>query len=209
MAPMSLKTVDHPLAAHLLAGLRDKSTEPAVFRRLSRTLATLLILEATRDVRTEPVDVETPLATVSQRQLSQGLAVVPVLRAGLGLLEAALDIFPDVAVGYIGLERDHESAVASSYYCKLPSLADRLTLCCDPMLATGGSASQALTLLKKHGARDLVMVCVVAAPEGLAVVQKDHPDVPVVAGALDDCLDARKYIVPGLGDYGDRLFGTL
>lgn len=197
------------MAAHLLAGLRDADTEPAVFRRLSRTLASLLVLEATRTLKTKVVPVQTPLATVDQAVLAQGLAVVPVLRAGLGLMEAALDCFPDVAVGYIGLERDHESAIASSYYCKLPDLVGRLTLCCDPMLATGGSASQALSVLKRNGAKDLVMVCVVAAPEGLAVLQADHPDVPVVAAALDHHLDERKYIVPGLGDYGDRLFGTL
>ncbi|MBS1709542.1 MAG: uracil phosphoribosyltransferase [Armatimonadetes bacterium] len=206
---MNLTTLDHPLAAHLMAGLRDEATEPAVFRRLSRTLATLLVLEATKGIQTKRVAVQTPLASVEQSRLGQGLAVVPILRAGLGLLEAALDMFPDVAVGYVGLERDHESAVASSYYCKLPSLAGKLTLCCDPMLATGGSASQALTILKKNGATDLVMVCVVAAPEGVAVLQANHPDVPIIAAALDVCLNDHKYIVPGLGDYGDRLFGTL
>ncbi len=208
MAVVSLRTLDHPLASHLLAGLRDEATGPAAFRRLSRTLATLLILEATREVKTTPAKVVTPLTEVTQYKLAQGLAVVPVLRAGLGLMEAALDCFPDVAVGYIGLERDHDSAIATSYYCKLPDLVGRFTLCCDPMLATGGSACQALDLLRQHGAQDLVLVCVVAAPEGLALVKQHHPDVPVVAAALDHHLDHRKYIVPGLGDYGDRLYGT-
>ncbi|MFN8218747.1 MAG: uracil phosphoribosyltransferase [Fimbriimonadales bacterium] len=143
------------------------------------------------------------------RVLAQGLAVVPVLRAGLGMLDPILHLFPDVSVGYIGLERDHKTAIAHSYYCKLPTLTGRYTLCVDPMLATGGSASQAITLLKSHGASPVVMVCVISAPEGVARLQADHPDVDIITAAHDRELNEHKYILPGLGDFGDRLFGTM
>jgi len=184
-------------------------TPPVEFRTVSRTLSTLLIYEATRELRLRHETIQTPLESTDADVLAQGLAVVPVLRAGLAMLESALGLFPDVAVGYVGLERDHTTAVAHSYYCKLPTLAGRMTLCCDPMLATGGSASQALTVLKANGAEDLRMVCVVAAPEGVAQIERDHPDVPIFAAALDRQLDSRKYILPGLGDFGDRLYGTM
>jgi len=140
--------------------------------------------------------------------MDQGLVVVPVLRAGLGMLDPALAMFADVSVGYIGLERSHDTAIAHSYYCKLPAIGDRFTLCLDPMLATGGSASQALALIKGAGAKTIVMVSVVSAPEGVARLQSDHPDVEIVTAALDRELNELKYILPGLGDFGDRLFGT-
>lgn len=206
---MSLVVLDHPLSRHLIQGLRRADTLPVEFRTLSRNLSTLLIYEATRGLRLREETIQTPLETTSAEILDQGLAVVPVLRAGLAMLESALALFPDVAVGYVGLERDHATAVAHSYYCKLPRLEGRLTLCCDPMLATGGSASQALQILKDNGAENLRLVCVVAAPEGVERVQIDHPDVPIFAAALDRELDPRKYILPGLGDFGDRLYGTL
>lgn len=206
---MPLHVVDHPLAQHLLASLRDKNTAPDRFRRHSRVLSTILILEATRAVGVRTETIETPLKSTEATVLAQGLAVVPILRAGLGLLEPALDLFQDVAVGYIGLERDEQTAVAHSYYSKLPNLENRFTLCFDPMLATGGSAAQALTLLKARGAPSLAMVCVVAAPEGVAKLEQAHPDLPIYTAALDEGLNERKYIVPGLGDYGDRLYGTL
>ncbi len=205
---MPLHVVDHPLAKHLLAGLRDTTTPPDRFRSYADTLSTILILEATKDVRTHQGEVDTPLETASAERLDQGLAVVPVLRAGMSMLDPALRLFPNVAVGYIGLERSHETAVAHSYYCKLPVLKGLYTLCCDPMLATGGSASQAVSLLKSHGANPIVMVTVVAAPEGVAKFTQDHPDVPVYTAALDRALNDMKYILPGLGDYGDRLYGT-
>jgi uracil phosphoribosyltransferase len=140
--------------------------------------------------------------------MAQGLVVVPVLRAGLAMLEPALAMFGDVSVGYIGLERSHDTAVAHSYYCKLPSMTNRFSLCLDPMLATGGSASQALSLLKAAGAKQITMVSVVSAPEGIARLEQDHPDVEIVTAAIDRELNAQKYILPGLGDFGDRLFGT-
>jgi uracil phosphoribosyltransferase len=205
---MPLHVVDHPLAKHLVRGLRDAATPPESFRRMADTLSTILILEATREVRTVADEVETPLETARAERLDQGLAVVPVLRAGLSMLDPALRLFPNVAVGYIGLERSHDTAVAHSYYCKLPQLKGLFTLCCDPMLATGGSAAQAVSLLKSHGATSVVMVSVVAAPEGVAVFEAAHPQVQVFVAALDRGLDDRKYILPGLGDYGDRLYGT-
>lgn len=205
---MPLQVLDHPLASHLLAGLRDKSTEPDQFRQLCRSLTTLLVLEATKDLKTVVREVETPLQKTSQRVLDQTLAVVPVLRAGLGMLEPAVQLFPEVAVGYIGLERHEDTAIARSYYCKLPDLTGKFTLCLDPMLATGGSASQALSLIKDRGAETAVMVCVVAAPEGVAKLQQDHPGVRIVTAGLDEGLNDRKYILPGLGDFGDRLYAT-
>ena len=209
MSVMPVHVVDHPLAQHLLTGLRDKTTDPSRYRQLAWTLSTILILEATSSLTLRPENIETPLEEHEGHTLAQGLAVVPVLRAGLSMLEPALQLFPDVAVGYIGLERSHETAIASSYYCKLPTLKDRFTLLVDPMLATGGSAAQAASLLKAHGAEKIVMACVIAAPEGVAALHKAHPEIDVYTGAVDRQLDARKYILPGLGDYGDRLYGTL
>jgi uracil phosphoribosyltransferase len=208
-ARMAVRVLDHPLAGHLLAQLRDKSTPPEQFRRHCRYLTVLLVLEATRGIRVQSRSVETPLETASASLLGQGLAVVPVLRAGLGMLEPIVDLFPDVAVGYVGLERHEQTAVAHSYYCKLPRLDDRFVLCVDPMLATGGSASQAVALLKGHGARQLTMVSVVSAPEGVSRFEAAHPDVEIVTASIDRGLNDRKFIVPGLGDFGDRLYGTL
>lgn len=206
---MPLHVVDHPLAQHLLTGLRDKTTEPESFRRLSWNLTSMLVLEATRGISSVANPVETPIKTTTGRVLSEGLAVVPVLRAGLGMLEPVVQLFPDVAVGYIGLERNENTAVARSYYSKLPDLSHRYTLCVDPMLATGGSAAQAVSLIKAHGAKKVVMVCVVAAPEGAAKLESAHPGIDIFTASLDQGLNEKFYIVPGLGDYGDRLYGTL
>jgi len=206
---MSLTILDHPLASHLITELRDKETQPDRFRHITRQLTVLLALEATRGIATSPVTVQTPLeATIGQR-ISQGLVVVPILRAGLGMSEAVATLFPDVSVGYIGLERNEHTAVASSYYCKLPKLDGKCILCVDPMLATGGSASQALALVKEHGGRHITLVSVVATPQGVARIEKDHPEVKIVTGALDRGLNDKAYIVPGLGDFGDRLYGTF
>ncbi len=205
---MPLQVLDHPLAAHLLAHLRDKSTNPEQFRSMTETLTTLLVLQATYNIRTREVMVETPLKTTPGKVLDQPLAAVPVLRAGLGMLQSVVRLFPDVAVGYIGLERHEDTAIARSYYSKLPNLAGRYNLCLDPMLATGGSAAQAISLMKTHGATQITMVSVVAAPEGVAFLQNAHPDIQIITAALDDGLNAKKYILPGLGDFGDRLYGT-
>jgi uracil phosphoribosyltransferase len=206
---MPLHVVEHPLAQHLLSGLRDKSTPPETFRRLSWTLTTMLVLEATRGIQSEDRSITTPIKTTTGQVLAEGLAVVPVLRAGLGMLEPVVQLFPDVAVGYIGLERNESTAIARSYYSKLPDLSNRYTLCVDPMLATGGSAAQAVSLIKGHGAKKVVMVCVVSAPEGVAKLESAHPEINIYTAALDEGLNEKFYIVPGLGDYGDRLYGTF
>jgi uracil phosphoribosyltransferase len=206
---MSLHIVDHPLANHLLACLRDVGTTPDRFRKYTHALSTILILEATRHIHTSPRTVTTPLEDTNADMIDQGLAVVPILRAGLAMLQPALELFPDVTVGYIGLERDETTAVARKYYCKLPHLKGLYTLCFDPMLATGGSAAIALTLLKEGGADQLAMVSVIASPEGLECLRREHPDVPIIVAGVDRELNDQKYIVPGLGDFGNRLYGTM
>jgi uracil phosphoribosyltransferase len=203
-----LHVLQHPLADHALTHLRDRTTKPATFRTLSHQLGLLLALDATRDLPTRSHAVNTPLEPHTGKILAEGLIVVPILRAGLGMVQPYLDLFPEVSVGYVGLERDHQTAVARSYYCKLPPLAGKRVLCVDPMLATGGSAVTALDLLREAGAIQLSLVVIVASPEGVAAVEKAHPSVPIVPAALDRELNAKKYILPGLGDFGDRLYGT-
>ena len=203
-----LIVVDHPLARHLLAGLRDAETPPERFRHLAKRLSSVLVLEATRSLPTRPSRIRTPLEDADVELLDGGVVAVPILRAGLGLLEAVTDLLPEVQVGYAGLERDEATLQPTSYYLKVPELAGRSVLLLDPMLATGGSAAFAASLLKERGAADLQLVCVVAAPEGLARLHDEHPDVRVVTAAVDARLNDVGYIVPGLGDFGDRLFGT-
>lgn len=205
---MSLRVLQHPLGQHLLTQLRDVQTPPDQFRQYAHTLGILLAFEATRNLPTVSASIQTPLEDLDAPVLGQTLAVVPILRAGLALLEPVLEVFPHVAVGYVGLERDHATAVASSYYKKFPDLAGRFCLCLDPMLATGGSAIRAVSLMKSEGAEKIVMVCVVAAPEGVAAFEATHPDVDIVTASLDRELNDLKYILPGLGDFGDRLYGT-
>jgi len=204
----NLHVVDHPLAQHLLTQLRNKHTPPEVFRSLTRKLTTILAIEATRSLSVESVTVETPLEESQGTVLSTRLVVVPILRAGLGMLEAVVDLYPDVSVGYIGMERDHATAVANSYYLKLPPVEGRTVLLIDPMLATGGSVDQALAAIRSRGAEAMILVCIVAAPEGVERITKHHPDVPIYAAALDRELNPAKYILPGIGDFGDRLYGT-
>lgn len=204
-----LTLVDHPLAAHLLAGLRNERTEPERFRHLAKRLSTVLALEATRRLPTREETVTTPLTDAPAQYLDAQVVAIPILRAGLGLLEAVTDLLPDVQVGYAGLERDEETLQPSSYYLKVPELTGRSVLLLDPMLATGGSATFAATLLKDRGATDVQLVCVVAAPEGVERLTTAHPDVRIVSAALDTHLNDVGYIVPGLGDFGDRLFGTF
>ena len=209
IAHPNLTVVAHPLAGHLLADLRDVRTPPERFRHLTRRLATVLVLEATRELSVTQTTVATPLTTAPAHVLSRDVVAVPILRAGLGLLDAVTDLLPDVSVGYAGLERDEGTLLPSSYYLKVPELTGRPVLLLDPMLATGGSASFACRLLKERGATDIRLVCVVAAPEGVARLEREQPDVRVFTAALDDGLNEVGYIVPGLGDFGDRLFGTL
>ena len=206
---MPLHILDHPLAAHIMTHLRDATTKPATFRTLAYQISLLLAIEATRDLPTEAKKIETPLESMTGRVLPhEPLVVVPILRAGLGMVQPFLDTFPDVSVGYLGLERDHETAVARNYYCKLPPLEGRRVFLVDPMLATGGSAAQAITVAKKKGAVQPRLICIVASPEGVAEVEQQHPGTVVHVAALDRGLNAKKYILPGLGDFGDRLYGT-
>lgn len=205
---MSLHVLKHPLAAHVMTHLRDKTTRPATFRTLAYQIGQLLAIEATRDLATKEKAIETPLEPHTGQVLARPLVIVPILRAGLGMMQPFLDMFPDVSVGYVGLERDHETAVARSYYCKLPPLAGTRVLVVDPMLATGGSAANALSVVKEAGAKELSFVCIVSSPEGVETVQSAHPDVPIFTAAHDRELNDRKYILPGLGDFGDRLYGT-
>jgi uracil phosphoribosyltransferase len=204
---VSVTVVDHALAGHLLAQLRSQETAPPVFRTLAKRLALTLALEAIRDLPTTEVVVRTPLEETTGRVLGD-LVAVPILRAGLGMLEAVTELFPEVAVGYIGLERDEASLEPQSYYRKLPSVQRRHVLVLDPMLATGGSGSAATSAVKEGGPASIRFVCVVAAPEGIRKMEADHPDVPIFTAAIDRQLNERGYIVPGLGDFGDRLFGT-
>jgi uracil phosphoribosyltransferase len=198
----------HPVVQDCLAGLREHRTEPEEFRALARRIITLLVFEATADLPSRSARVQTPLREAEVSVIDRDVVAIPVLRAGLGILGPVLELLPRVAVGYIGLERDEETAMARIYYQKLPNLAGKVPLLLDPMLATGGSAAQALDLIEDAGGRDTRMVCVVAAPEGVHRVEGRSPDVHVYTAALDEGLDARAFIVPGLGDFGDRLFGT-
>jgi uracil phosphoribosyltransferase len=202
--------VDHPLVHDALVSLRDKTTTPADFRRAATRISVLLAAEATRDLPTRETCVETPLGPATGRTVARDVVVVPVLRAGLGMLEAVLGIVPSARVGHIGLQRDELTAVASQYYSKLPpNLGSSQVLMIDPMLATGGSAVTALDLLARAGARRVRIVCIVAAPEGVAAVEQRHPDVVIYTPVVDRELNTQKYIVPGLGDFGDRLYGTV
>lgn len=212
MAPASdgVTVVGHPLVQHKLHLLRDERTQPAVFRRLCRELTLLCAYEALRDLRLEPVTVQTPLAaTTAQRLPEPAPAVVGILRAGLAMVDAVLELVPNAVVGHLGMYRDHGTKEPVDYYAKLPDrMGLRQTLVVDPMLATGGSASHALDVLAAEGCTDVRLLCLVGCPEGVVEVRRRHPDVQIVLAALDDRLDADSYIVPGLGDAGDRLFGT-
>jgi len=205
---MPLHVLEHPLASHLLTQLRAKTTKPVTFRTIAYQLSLLLAVEATRDLPSIERSIETPLEPMVGSHLGRSLVVVPILRAGLGMMQPFLDLFPDVSVGYVGLERDHQTAKAHSYYCKLPPLEGTQAMIIDPMLATGGSAAQTVAVLKANGADNPKLVCIVASPEGVAEVERHHPGTHIYVAALDRCLNDRKYILPGLGDFGDRLYGT-
>jgi uracil phosphoribosyltransferase len=206
---MPLHVVRHPLVDDVLASLRDKATPSDEFRRLARRLSLLVIAEATKDLPVREAKVETPLETAGVRRLSTRVVAVPVLRAGLAMLDAFLELVPSAEVGYFGLERNEQTAVARRYYEKVPKkLEDAIVFILDPMLATGGSAALAVDGLKGLGARRIRLLSVVAAPEGAAHLEAAAPDVEVYAAALDRGLNDRKFILPGLGDFGDRLFGT-
>ena len=205
-----LHVFDHPLIQHKLSILRDKNTSVKEFRELVGEIAMLMCYEATRDLPLEEVEIETPVAKATVKRLAgKKLAIVPILRAGLGMVDGMVAMIPSCKVGHIGLYRDPETLEPVEYYCKLPAdIAERDVLVLDPMLATGGSACDAITQIKKRGARSIKFLGIIAAPEGLAKLHEQHPDVDIYVAALDDHLNENGYIVPGLGDAGDRIFGT-
>ena len=205
-----LTQLNHPLIFHKMALIRDKDTGAKAFRELVEEVSMLMAYEVTRDLQTEFIEIETPICKTRHRVLSgKKLAIVPILRAGLGMVDGMLKLIPAAKVGHIGLYRDEETLKPVEYFCKLPQdIAERDIMVVDPMLATGGSAADALTLLKEKGAKNLRLVCLISAPEGIKHVQEIHPDVDIYVGAIDEKLNEHGYIVPGLGDAGDRLFGT-
>ena len=199
----------HPVADHSLTALRDRTTDIAAYRRHAQRLSRMLILEATRALPRASRDIQTPLEAHTGEVAGKPIVFVPVLRAGLAMLFAAQELFPTAKVGFVGLERDELTAKAREYYCKLPAALESARVCVlDPMLATGGSMADTLTAVKDHGAGDVYAVCVVAAPEGVDRITSEHPDVTIVTCAVDRGLDENKFIRPGLGDFGDRYFGT-
>ena len=201
---------DHPLIQHKLSIIRDKNTSVKEFRELVSEIASLMCYEATRDLQTEIIDVETPIGPAKARHLSgKKLAVVPILRAGLGMVDGILKLVSSAKVGHIGLFRDPKTLEPVKYYCKMPNdIANRDVLVLDPMLATGGSASAAITFIKEYGCKHIKLLNLIGAPEGIARMQQDHPDVDIYIAAVDEKLNDHGYIVPGLGDAGDRIFGT-
>ena len=206
---LGITVIDHPLSYHYLSILRNSSTRSEEFRDTTRRLAYILLIEATAQEAVDEYRLETPLAPATGYRLARQVVAVAVLRAGLGLVDAVLDLIPDVAVGYAGVQRDEETALPMEYYTKFPDMEGRTVLVLEPMLATGGSLSWAVERVKEAGGADITALCVVAAPEGVAVMERKHPDVRVVTATLDSHLNDRFFIVPGLGDMGDRLFGTL
>ena len=202
--------IDHPMIQHKLTIMRDKETGSKDFRQLLEEISLLMGYEVTRDIPLEDVDIETPICKMRAKRVSgRKLAIVPILRAGMGMVEGLHTLVPVAKVGHIGLYRNEKTHEPVVYYCNLPEdIHDRLVILTDPMLATGGSASDALTMIKERGCKNIRLMCLVAAPEGIAKVQKDHPDVDIYVAAVDDHLNADAYIVPGLGDAGDRIFGT-
>ena len=212
MADLKVTVIDHPLIQHKLTIMRMKETGTKDFRQLLEEISMLMTYEITRDFPLKDVEIETPMGKCTGKQLaaSRKVCVVPILRAGLGLQSGVVNMIPTAKVGHIGLYRDPETLKPVEYYCKMPSdIAERTMLVVDPMLATGGSASAAITMLKEKGAKNLILMCLVAAPEGVQVINEDHPDVPVYVAAVDDQLNDHGYSVPGLGDAGDRIFGTI
>ncbi len=207
---MNVNVTNHPLIQHKLAIMRRTDTGCKEFRELASEIAMLLCYEITRDLETKEVDVTTPLVTAKLHVLAnEKFAAVPILRAGLGMVDGVVNLIPNIKVGHIGLYRDPETLEPVEYYCKLPAdIEDRHVFLLDPMLATGGSASAAISLLKNKGVKNIKCVNIIAAPEGVQRINDDHPDIPVYCAALDDCLNDHGYIVPGLGDAGDRIFGT-
>lgn len=205
-----IQVMEHPLIQHKIGIIRRTETGSKDFRTMISEIAMLMCYEATRDLELTDVEIETPLCKAVVKELKgKKMAVIPILRAGLGMVEGMLEMVPAAKVGHIGLYRDPETALPVEYYCKLPQdCAQRDVFVVDPMLATGGSAAAAITMLKEKGVQNIRFMCIIAAPEGVEKLTSEHPDVDIYIGALDECLNDHKYIVPGLGDAGDRIFGT-
>ena len=212
MSDLKVNVIDHPLIQHKLTMMRKKTTGTKDFRELLEEISMLMTYEITRDFPLKDVEIETPVSKCVGKELAdtRKVCVVPILRAGLGLQSGVVNMIPAAKIGHIGLYRDPETLKPVEYYCKMPSdIAERTMLVVDPMLATGGSAAAAITMLKEKGAKKLILMCLVAAPEGVKVINDEHPDVPVYVAAVDEKLNEHGYIVPGLGDAGDRIFGTF
>ena len=207
---MQVKVIDHPLIQHKLTHIRDVTTGTKEFRELLDEIAMLMTYELTRNLNLEEVEIQTPVAKCKAKVLAgKKMGVIPILRAGLGMVNGVLKIIPAARVGHVGLYRDPQTLQPVEYYCKLPTdVQERDLIVIDPMLATGGSCVAAIDLVKKHGAKNIKLMCLVAAPEGVRVVNEAHPDVEIYAAAVDECLNDHGYIIPGLGDAGDRIFGT-
>lgn len=205
-----LHVLDHPLIQHKLSIIRDKNTSVKEFREIVGEIAALMCYEATRDMPLEIVEIETPIATAKVRRLQgKKVAVVPILRAGVGMVDGILELIPAAKVGHIGLYRDPETLEPVEYYCKMPNdIANREVIVLDPMLATGGSAAAAIQFIKNYGCKSIKLMCIISAPEGIKKVQAEHPDIDIYVAAVDEKLNEHGYIVPGLGDAGDRIFGT-
>ena len=208
---MNVHVIDHPLIQHKLTIMRMKETGTKDFRELLEEISMLMAYEITRDFPLKEVEIETPICKCKEKMLAgKKVGVVPILRAGLGMLNGVVNMIPAARVGHVGMYRDPKTLKPVEYYCKLPGdVAERTLIVVDPMLATGGSSSAALSLLKEKGAKHIILMCLVAAPEGVRVINHDHPDVPLYVAAIDEKLNDKGYIVPGIGDAGDRIFGTL
>ena len=205
-----VNVMSHPLITHKLSIMRDKNTTVKDFRECAHEVALLIGYEATKDLKLEEYEIETPITKAIGKRIEKQVALVPILRAGLGMVDAIMNLIPAAKIGHIGLYRNEETLEPVEYYCKLPTdIEQRQVLVVDPMLATGGSAVAAINFIKKRGAKNIKFVCIIAAPEGVEILRKAHPDVEIFCGALDEKLNEKGYIVPGLGDAGDRLFGTL
>lgn len=211
MSDLKVNVIDHPLIQHKLTLMREETTGTKDFRELLEEIAMLMAYEITRDFSLKEIEIKTPVATCKSKVLAgKKVGVVPILRAGLGMLNGVVNMIPAARVGHVGMYRDPSTLKPVEYYCKLPTdVSERTLIVVDPMLATGGSAAAALTLLKEKGAKSIILMCLVAAPEGVKVVNEEHPDVPLYVASVDECLNEKGYIVPGLGDAGDRIFGTL
>lgn len=207
---MQLHIVDHPLITHKVSMMRDKNTNPKDFRQLLKEISLLMAYEVTRNLPLKDVEIETPIAKTTTKMLGgRSIAIVPILRAGLGMVDGVLELVPMAKIGHIGCYRDEETKQPVEYYCKLPvDVEQRTVIVVDPMLATGGSAAMAIDFIKQRGVKDIKFMCLISAPEGVAALNKAHPDVPIYTAALDEKLNENCYIIPGLGDAGDRLFGT-